>query len=707
MKLIVILLALTAVAAEEQTQKGSHPIESVIKLLNQLWLKVESEGEAEQATWMKFSKWCVDNGDTLKAAVQSDKDDIDSLTDTVESKTKEQEEIEENIEHLTDEIKKYDVEELDAKKAREAANKVYTAADKDFEDTGKAVDEAIKALTDSKKGALLQFLKPENSRQATALRNLIQQPLVLEQLSDEQRDSLSAAVFGAKPVDVDDILAKEKYAKAGNTYTFKSGNVIDLLRGLKTHFSNEKTASTKSETAAANEYAVAKDARKAAVAAAKTAKEGKTKELGEVKGDLNKAKSDLKDEKSELASDTKTLSDMEATCSLKASEFKERTELREHEMEAMKAAVEILAEVSGVRTAAPKNKKGPNVPVLLQVPNDPKAKALNLLRQEGSKVLSRFADQLASKLDANGPFDSINNMVQKMIFRLMDEQKKEDEHKHWCDQEISVSETSEEDKTNKIKSLDAKIKDGKARVDELAIKIKDLDDKVVDLTKFMQDATDVRKEGKKENELAIRDSEDAQAAIAKAQAVLETYYKDSGMIEKEPWEFIQLVEPSPVKLPKQPSSWGASYTGVKDPTKADTGVIAVLKATAADFAKMEGKARSNEISDQSLFDKDMSSAAIEKAKSSKESEMKSDEKKRTVDSVSSMEKQKKHTASELEAVKTYIKDLQPACVDGDSSYGDRKKARTSEIDALKKAQGILENAFEDKASFLQSIRQHA
>merc|ERR1740117_1515673 len=128
-----------------------------------------------------------------------------------------------------------------------------------------------------------------------------------------------------------------------------------------------------------------------------------------------------------------------------------------------------------------------------------------------------------------------------------------------------ATDVRKEDKTNKVKSLDAKIKDGKARVDELAIKIKDLDDKVVDLTKFMQDATDVRKEGKKENELAIRDSEDAQAAIAKAQAVLETYYKDSGMIEKEPWEFIQLVEPSPVKLPKQPSSWGASYTGVKDP----------------------------------------------------------------------------------------------------------------------------------------------
>ena len=33
-------------------------------------------------------------------------------------------------------------------------------------------------------------------------------------------------------------------------------------------------------------------------------------------------------------------------------------------------------------------------------------------------------------------FDQIKNMIQKMIFHLMDEQKNEDEHKHWCDTQI-------------------------------------------------------------------------------------------------------------------------------------------------------------------------------------------------------------------------------------------------------------------------------
>jgi len=689
----------------------AHPVESVVKLLKQLKDQVENEGETETATWMEFKKWCTVSADTLSDACKSSSDDIDTLTDTVDSKTKEEAETSENIAFLEDEIAKYDAEEIEAKKDREDANKVYTAADTDFDTTIKAVDEAVKALRESKKAALVQFLKPENTRQEQALRQLIQQPLVLEQLSDVQREALSAAVFGgdAKPVTEADILAKEKYAKTGQTYTFKSGNVIELLDSLKTHFEDSRKQATNEETAAENDYQVAKDARKGAVDAAKKAKDSKTTLLGKVQGDLNTAKSDLKDEKDELKADTKTLKDTDTTCKLKQSQFLERTKLRKHEMEAMEAAVEILAKVSGVRTEAPENRKMSAPPTgklfLIQL-DDPKMKAVNLIRQDAaefkSKELSHFADELAAKLD--GPFDAVNQMVQKMIFRLMHEQKEEDEHKHWCDMEISTSETSKSDKEDKEKSLDADIKDAKAHADELVIKIKDLDEKVVKLTEFMTEATDLRKDGKKENTLAIKDAEAAQAAIAKASAVLQQYYKDSGMIEKKEWEFLQ--GPSPVELPKQPSSWGASYTGVTDPNKADTGVIAVLKATAADFSKMEADARSNEITDQEQFDEDMKASKIDKAKNMKESEMKTDENKRTVDKVSSMEKKRKHVASELGAVKQYLKDLKPACVDGDSSYGDRKASRTKEIEGLRKAQGILEDAFAEK-SFLQTIHQHA
>merc|ERR1740123_2756248 len=85
----------------------------------------------------------------------------------------------------------------------------------------------------------------------------------------------------------------------------------------------------------------------------------------------------------------------------------------------------------------------------------------------------------------------------------------------------------------------------------------------------------------------------------------------------------------------------------------------------------------------------MKSSKIEKARREKEAEMKDQEKKRLMEKSVSMGKSLKHVNAELGAVDQYLADLQPACVEGDSTYKDRKDARAAEIDSLKKAQVLL------------------
>merc|ERR1719410_1931955 len=262
-------------------------------------------------------------------------------------------------------------------------------------------------------------------------------------------------------------------------------------------------------------------------------------------------------------------------------------------------------------------------------------------------------------------------MIEKMIFRLMDEQTNEDNHKNWCDKELSKTETSKDNKEDKIKELSAEIDKLSGTIQELTEDIEDAQKMIAKITGFMKEATEIRETGKKENAEAIKDSEDAQNAVANAISVLETFYKESGMIEKEPYELVQ----APVKLPEDPATWDSSYTGVADPTKPKSGVIAVLKAVASDFAKMEADTRAQEETDQKAYDEEMSSSEIEKARRAKENEMKTSEKKRLTEKMEELKKSKKHFSNELEAVNQYLKDLDPACMDGDSSYEDRKKAR--------------------------------
>jgi hypothetical protein len=681
---------------------AAHPVGSVIDLLKELQAKAEAEGEAELATYTKFKQWCTDSSATLGDAVTEETQNIDTLGDTVASKTREKDATGENIAFLETEITKYEAETVQSQKDRDEANKLYEESAKDLEDTVKAMDEAIAALS-ATRGAFLQFQKPQTSRQEQALTQLLQRPLVLAELSDAQRNAFAIAVAGEQPKVTELLRLENRRVENGNDHSSKTGNVLELLEKLKTTFEAKLTQATKDETSAVAAFDLASSARKDTVEASKEAKNGKTALLAEVSADLNTATSSLAEEKDELTADSATFADTKRTCNMKQSEWNERTDLRNHEMEALKAAVEILAKVSGVRTEAPTTAALPTAPtaateaLLLQADNPKKMKVVNLLRKEAtethSKELARFADQLASRLD--GPFDQVDGMIQKMIFRLKAEQTDEDSHKLWCDNEMSKSNTSQEDKSDTIKGLDAKIKDAKANSDEMALEIKDLGEKVAKLTEYMGEATEVRQEGKKENAAAMKDAKDAQAAIAKAEAVLASFYQES---------LLQVSQPEAVALPTEPAMWSSGYTGVADPEKAGEGVIAVLRATAADFAKMEAESRAQEITDQMQFDTDMKESAIDKAKNAKEAEMKSDEKKRTLDKVNSLMLKRKNAAKELEAVDQYIKDLQPACVEGDSSYEDRKAARDSEVKALKEAQASLKAAFEEK-SFLQCDRR--
>ena len=89
----------------------------------------------------------------------------------------------------------------------------------------------------------------------------------------------------------------------------------------------------------------------------------------------------------------------------------------------------------------------------------------------------------------------------------------------------------------------------------------------------------------------------------------EAFYKESGEIAKQPWEFMQ----KPVNLPKNPATWDSEYTAVADPTSQPGGIISVLAAVPSDFEKMEAEAASHEAQDRKEYQDAMKSNEIEKS----------------------------------------------------------------------------------------------
>merc|ERR550514_204633 len=207
-----------------------------------------------------------------------------------------------------------------------------------------------------------------------------------------------------------------------------------------------------------------------------------------------------------------------------------------------------------------------------------------------------------------------------------------------------------EDKNTKIDDLKAEIKVQTAEVAKLTDEIADAEKMISDIVAFMKEATEIRQTGKKENALAIKDAKDAQTSLTNAIAVLEAFYKNSGEIPKEPWEFIQ----KPVNLGSKPATWDSGYTGVADPDKQPGGIVSILEAVLSDFAKMEAETKSQEAQDQQEYEEDMKANEIEKAGREQEVNMKSAEKKRRNDKIATLSSNKKGTQGELDKTNQYM-----------------------------------------------------
>merc|ERR1719160_2502467 len=184
-------------------------------------------------------------------------------------------------------------------------------------------------------------------------------------------------------------------------------------------------------------------------------------------------------------------------------------------------AQKILSKVTGVRNpdehtipskalfavSRPDFQEVTGVLALLQV-DDPRVKAVNLLRQAAKKGHSKALQDLAEQLRTyDGPFDKIKGMMQKMIFRLMAEQKDEDDHKNWCDLETEKNTESKDDKDAKMKDLSSKIAEMDAAIKLLANTISANDEKVQQITEYMEEETEMRNENHEEILATIKDSQ--------------------------------------------------------------------------------------------------------------------------------------------------------------------------------------------------------
>merc|ERR1719428_2588192 len=287
-----------------------------------------------------------------------------------------------------------------------------------------------------------------------------------------------------------------------NDYDFKSGGIIATFKGMIEDFEVEKEQSTSEETTKKNNFNLSKKAREDAIKAAEDAKGEKETAKGDKESDKSNAENSKSEEESALVADSALLEKTTKDCATTDAEWEERSKIRSDEIMAMEMAKKILSKVTKVRNPDEHEIAQKGGGKFIQVsflqttalrgmkPVDKKADAVQALMKAANStaaVHKKALAQLASQLMTfDGPFDKLKSMIQKMIFRLMAEQKSEDDHKNWCDLEVETSTESKEDKDSKMEQFTKKLDQMDKKVKKLTEDIVANDDRVVELTKTMK-----------------------------------------------------------------------------------------------------------------------------------------------------------------------------------------------------------------------------
>lgn len=183
------------------------------------------------------------------------------------------------------------------------------------------------------------------------------------------------------------------------------------------------------------------------------------------------------------------------------------------------------------------------------------------------------------------------------------------------------------------------------------------------------------------NTVTIKDSQDAQAAVASAVQVLQEFYEKAG----DATSFVQ-----------QPEIFDTPYQGLQSE---NGGVLGMLEVIQSDFARLETDTKASEAEAQRSFDEFDNGSAVNKAAMSKDVEHKTAKKTNQEGALSRAKNDLDGTQKELDAALTYFDKLKPSCVDSGVSYDDRVTRRKEEIESLQEALRILNG---EDMGFLQN-----
>jgi len=203
--------------------------------------------------------------------------------------------------------------------------------------------------------------------------------------------------------------------------------------------------------------------------------------------------------------------------------------------------------------------------------------AARLLKQKATLLKSELLATAAMTTGSGQALVPVIAQLTDLIHRLDEQQHAEQEHKEWCEHELSETNKAKQKHEGMVSSLKDEIEDTNAIIAEKQQSIKDTMEAIQDADKEMDELTGVRTKAKADFETEHADYVDSISALNQAIDILADFYR-----EDQAASFVQVSQVPNAAAREDVPSMGTLNAGYVK--KGGGHVVSILKTTREDFA---------------------------------------------------------------------------------------------------------------------------
>jgi len=689
------------VALHAQTPGSTSPISRIVEMLQGLREKCELDAKTDERLYEKFVCWGKQVILQKTASNEVANKEIAELTQYVAD-------LDSGRIELTTERVDLEKEIAELLSGIEAATARRNAEKSDFENAEEEMTQAIEALTKA-----LDVLKTATAGHETGVLTEIKVEAGhrAEQEAREKSVLSRGAALGDRFLGKGDALFlrrlltgevptfewKDLNRKATfkMSYKARSFKIQDVLANLLETFQTNKADAIAKEDAAQAAHDELMKSENEQLGAAREALVKMDKENGAKALSRTDAQERIQLLTEQVANDEKYIEQVQSELAEKKSEWEERARIRYGEIGAIGKAIEILHN-DGARDLFKRSLSSQGYLFLQTGQRSSPPGAAELLRSvartsRDRRVLALLAE--VQRAPAFGSlaerFEPIIDKIDALVNMLEEEEAADIAKKESC-------ESSRAQNTREAIKLSRAIDDDTDTMTRLTSEIETLDEQIKEnqdaievLKTQMAEALQQRLDENKAYEADKADDKMAAETVQDAYNVLETFYKEEGLMLVQGRSKAPVVVEAGKAPPPPPTTWDSPYAGK---TAESTGILAILSMIKEDIERDAAKADAAENDALAAYNKLVKELEDEETERNQNIVMMVTDKAGKIGEHLDTEASRATAKSGLDGALASIASLEPSCNYFTVNFQVRVKNRQIEKDGLEKAKAILQGA---------------